>query len=262
MEINKEEADKIQALNNAKLEDLQKTADRLRELVKAGSDAPKDLQVAESALLQARFQAEKDTIEAEQALRVAQKTQSSLERQLIAADVPPEMLLNAPEGTVIVAADVPESRVPLIRVGAACQARFYGLRDVAFSGTIGRIGSVLVKDRRTLRVLFVINDTENRLHSNMFAEVGLGTDARDAVVVPVNALVHDGGSDYVLVASKTAPTLTLRRKLLAGGPVRATGVEILKVHRHAIWPNVDDVIISTGAILLKPYVVQSLEEVK
>ena len=262
VKFNQEEVAKIRALNNAKLEDLQKTADRLKELVKAGSDAPKDLQVAESALLQARLQAEKDLFEAEQALRVVQKTQSSLERQLIAADVPPDMLLNATEGTVIVAADVPESRVPLIQVGKACQARFYGLSDVTFYGTIGRIGSVLVKDRRTLRVLFVIQDKENRLHSNMFAEVGLGTDERDAIVVPVNALLHDGTSDYVLVASKTIANSYIATEVVVGGSVGGTGVEILKDPKDRRPPNVDDVIISTGAILLKPYVVQSLEEVK
>jgi membrane fusion protein, heavy metal efflux system len=254
LKFNEDEVDKIRALNEAKIDDLQKTADRLRELVKAGSDAPKDLQAADSALLQGRLQAEKDLFEAEQSLRVAIKTESTLERQLIAADVPPDLLTNAREGTVIVAADVPESRVPLIHIGAACTARFYGLPDITFSGKVGRIGSVLVKDRRTLRVLFVIQDPDNRLHSNMFAEVGLGTDERDAIVVPSDSLVHDLGTDYVLIAS--GDNAYRAAEVVAGDPVSETRVEILK------GLNPGEKIISTGAILLKPFVVKSLEEVK
>lgn len=254
VKFNQAEVTKIRGLDEAKVADLQKTANRLRELVRVGSDAPKDLQTAEADLLQAQLQMEKDTYEAQKTLTDSLRVRDSLARQLIDADAPPELLLKEHEGTLIVAADVPESRVPLIVVGAACTARFYGLPGITFSGNVARVGSVLVKDRRTLRVLFVVQDPQNRLHSNMFAEVGLGTDAREALVVPVNALLHDGGADYVLL--ETSPSNYRAVEVLAGDPVGGTGVEILK------GIKVGDQIVSNGTILLKPYVVSSLEEVK
>ncbi|HSZ57886.1 MAG TPA: efflux RND transporter periplasmic adaptor subunit [Tepidisphaeraceae bacterium] len=254
VEYNQDEVAKIRGLDEAKVADLQKTATRLRELVRVGSDAPKDLQAAEADLLQAQLQMEKDTYEAKKTLTDSLRVRDSLARQLIDADAPPDLLVKGQEGTLIVAADVPESRVPLIAIGAACTARFYGLPGITFSGKVARIGSVLVKDRRTLRVLFVIEDPQNRLHSNMFAEVGLGTDARDALVVPVNALVHDGGADYVLVAA--GPGAYRAVEVLAGDPVGGTDVEILKGIKAG------DQIVSGGTILLKPYVVSALEEVK
>ena len=254
VKYNEDEVAKIRGLDEAKVADLQKTATRLRELVKVGSDAPKDLQAAEADLLQARLQMEKDTYEAKKTLTDSLRVRDSLARQLINADAPPDLLVKGREGTVIVAADVPESRVPLIAVGAACTARFYGLPGVIFSGNVGKIGSVLVKDRRTLRVLFVIQDPQNRLHSNMFAEVGLGTDTRDALVVPINALLHDGGIDYVL--AETSQRNYRAVEVLAGDPVAGTDVEVLK------GIKIGDKIISGGTILLKPFVVSSLEEVK
>lgn len=253
--FNADEVTKIQGLDEAKVADLQKTADRLRELVKAGSDAPKDLQAAESDLLQARLQMEKDLYEAQKSLKDSEKVRDNLARTLVQADAPPELLVNGKEGTAIIAADVPESRVPLIPVGASCTARFYGLPGVTFTGRVGRIGSVLVKDRRTLRVLFLIEDKDNLLHSNMFAEVGLGTDARDAVVVPVDALVHDGSADYVLTAEGAGNDYRAT-EVLTGDPVGGSNVEILK----GLKPG--DRIVSSGTILLKPYVVSALEEVK
>lgn len=253
--FNSDEVTKIRGLDEAKVADLQKTADRLRELVKAGSDAPKDLQAAESDLLQAQLQSEKDIYEAQKSLKDSEKVRDSLARTLIQADAPPDLLVNGKEGTVIAAADVPESRVPLIPAGASCSARFYGLPGVTFSGRVGRIGSVLVKDRRTLRVLFVIEDRDNRLHSNMFAEVGLGTDARNAVVVPVDSLLHDGSADYVLT-SEGAGDGYRATEVQTGDPVGGSGVEILKGLRPG------DRIVSSGTILLKPYVVSALEEVK
>jgi len=248
-----DEVEKIRILDQAKVDDLQKTAGRLKELVKAGSDAPKDLQAAESDLLQARLQMEKDVYEAQKAMKDAEKTRDDLTRQLIDADAPPDLLQSAKEGTVIVAADVPESRVTLIREGAVCTARFYGLPDVTFSGKAAKLGTILSKDRRTLRVLFVIDDPQNRLRSNMFAEVGLGADSRSALTVPMDAVLHEGEADYVLVAA--ADNSYRAAAVEVGDPVADTRIEVLK----GLQPGAK--ILSSGVILLKPYVVQSLEEV-
>ncbi len=249
-----DEVEKIRALDQAKVDDLQKTADRLRELVKIGSDAPKDLQQAESDLLQARLQMEKDIYEAQKSLKDAQRTGESLTRQLVDADAPPDLLRAGQEGTVIVAASVPEARLALIREGACCNATFYGLPGMTFSGKVGRLGAVLARDRRTLRVLFVIDDPRNHLRSNMFADVGLCTDTRKALTVPVEALLHEGEADYVLVCSgKNSYRATA---VDIGEEVGQAKVEILK------GVSAGDQILSSGAILLKPYVVEALEEVK
>jgi cobalt-zinc-cadmium efflux system membrane fusion protein len=253
VKFNAEEVAKIRVLDQAKVDTLQQIAERLKALVRIGSDAPKDQQAAESDLLQGKLQMEKDVYEAEKALNDARKNQDNLARQLVDADADPTLLVNAREGTAIVAADVPESRLTLIHEGAACQAIFYALPDVTFTGQVGRLGSVVSKDRRTMRVLFVIEDPQNRLRSNMFAEVGLGTDARQALTVPVDALLHDGEADYVLV--ETEPNVFRATEVEVGDPVGGTETEILQGLKAG------DRIAATGTILLKPYVVQSLEEV-
>ena len=55
-------------------------------------------------------------------------------------------------------------------------------------------------DRRTLRVLIDLNDPKEVLRPGMFAEVGLGTNERNAVLVPAEALLHIAHRDYIVIA--------------------------------------------------------------
>ena len=86
-----------------------------------------------------------------------------------------------------------------VKLGQGCDARFFGLPEQLFPGKVRAIAPVLSKERRSLRVLFAISDPHDQLRPGMFADIGLGTDARIALLVPPEAIVHVGRSDYVLL---------------------------------------------------------------
>src|SRR5262249_47055377 len=132
----------------------------------------------------------------------AQRNEAALARQLLQAGVDPALLGQYRSGVVIVVADVPESKVGLARVGQGCRARFYGYPEQEFSGKVASLTPVLSKERRTLRVLFALDDSAGLLKPGMFADIGLGTDARQALLVPADAVVHVGQSDYVMAAGE------------------------------------------------------------
>ena len=117
---------KIRQLNRTRVTAQEKVVERLRKLVAAGTDSKKDLAAEETTLKHAELQEQKEVFEAETAVRVASRSRSALERQLLQAGADPNLLSRASEGTAIVVADVPEAKVGLVREGHACLARFYG----------------------------------------------------------------------------------------------------------------------------------------
>lgn len=112
-----------------------------------------------------------------------------------------------------------------------------------------RLAPTLSKERRTLRVVFELSDPEGRLRPGLFADVGLGTERREVVTVPAEAVLHIGRADYVLVETK-------------GGEYRVTEVRVGEPHgprleiRSGLAP--EGRVVGGGAILLKPLAVQAL----
>jgi membrane fusion protein, heavy metal efflux system len=224
--------------------------DRLRLLVKAGTDSPRDLAKAEADLVEAQLDGKKEIYEAETAAKTAQRTRATLARQLFQAGIDPELLSASQEGTTVLVADVPEGRIGLVRDGQAAEARFYALPGETISGRVRSLAPALTADRRTLRVFFELDDPLAHLRPGMFAEVGLGTEPRDALLVPSDAVLHVGRTDYVLV--RTQPGLW-RATPVQVGEAHDANVEILS----GLTPG--DQIVGRGAILLKPPLVQALQ---
>ena len=83
----------------------------------------------------------------------------------------------------------------------------------------------------------------------MFAEVGLGTNPRDAILVPSKAIIHLGSLDYVIVVEGDEGLKV--REVVTGEPHQER-YEIL----HGLKSG--ETIISEGAVLLKPLVRESL----
>ena len=250
VELAEKQLKEIRELTEDRIATQKKLVERLRKLVEAGTDAPKDLAVEEGNLRQATIQGRKDIIEAETAVRAAARNRAGLERQLSQAGADPHMLSREPEGTVIVVADVPEVKVGLVREGQACQARFYSFPGRIFTGKVSSLAPTISKERRTLRVLFELADPEGRLRPGMFADVGLGTDARDALMAPADGVLHVGLGDYVLVEAGPGVWKITEVRV---GEVRGSRVEVLQ----GVRPG--DRILGKGAILLKPYVVQAVQ---
>ncbi|MBX3025129.1 efflux RND transporter periplasmic adaptor subunit [bacterium] len=224
---------------------------RLRQLVQAGTDAPKDLAAAEADLVQTQLEGQKQVFEAEAAWKDAVRARATLQRQLFQQGVDPELLDRASDDTAILVADVPEARMEAVHVGQAAEARFFARPGAPVPAAVSSVAPALASDRRTLRVFFALDDRGARLRPGMFADVGLGTEARDAISVPSDAVLHIGRSDYILVQE-------------AGGVWRVTPVGVGESYGPAVEvvsglaPG--DVIIGGGAILLKPLMVQALRD--
>ncbi|HLY11118.1 MAG TPA: efflux RND transporter periplasmic adaptor subunit [Planctomycetota bacterium] len=243
--------EKTRELGKAQLARYTEVYERLKKLVEeTGTEAKKDLSAAHADLIQAEIQTRKDEFDAESTQNTALRNQAQAIRALAQAGIDPRAL-DQEDSVAIVVAQVPEVQIRGVKEGQSCIARFYGLPDATFPGKITRIVATLSTDRRTLRVLFHLDDPDDKLKPGMFADVGIGTDSRDAMLVPEDGTVHVGRKDYVLARAKE-------------GPWRVQDVD-LGEHRGPMIEArsgiaVGEEVIGRGAILLKPFIIQALEK--
>jgi RND family efflux transporter MFP subunit len=144
---------------------------------------------------------------------------------------------------VLIAANVPETHISQVREGQGCVARFYAYPTRTFDAHVETLSSLLTNDRRTMRVLFELSDPDEVLRPGMFAEVGLGTDERQAILIPAEALLHVNLDDYVVAAAGEGTWRPLKVRV---GEQHSGSFEVL----HGLTAG--DTIITRGAILLKP----------
>ncbi len=146
---------------------------------------------------------------------------------------------------------MPEARIGLVAKGQACMAQFYAFPGEPVPGTVRSLAPTISKERRTLRVFFQLDDPQGRLKPGMFAEIGLGTDVRKTLRIPADGVLHVGQSDYVLVETQQRRLGRSRRSRRANNTAaRSRSSKVCK-------PG--DRVIGSGAILLKPYVVQDVQ---
>lgn len=242
---------KITELSSASVKSHKAIVERLRKLVTSGTDAPKDLASAETELAHAELQGQKEVFEAEASLQKDLTQRNSLARKLAQRGIELDTLDNARVGTVVVVAEVPEAKIGEVQEGNSCSATFYGFPGRPFPGHVGKPAPILSAEGRTLRVPFEVPDPDRRLRPGMFAEVALGTDERDALFAPADGLLHIGAIDYLLV--ETAPSLWRPTPVHAGEPLGGR-IEILS----GATPG--QRVMGNGAILLKPLIVQALQQ--
>jgi multidrug efflux pump subunit AcrA (membrane-fusion protein) len=240
----------IRQLADTRLSAQQSLVDRMKRLVAAGTDTEKDLAAAEADLIQSEIQGRKDVHEAETAVRLAQRAEAAQARQLQQAGLEPELLRSMTRDIDIVMADVPEAVMSQVKLAQGCEARFFGLPHQLFTGKVRAISPVLSKERRSLRVLFAIGDPGDQLRPGMFADIGLGTDPRNALLIPSEGIVHVGRTDYVLVGCSESDWQVTEVQV---GDLHESAVEILGGVRAG------DRVAGRGAILLKPYIIQALQ---
>jgi membrane fusion protein, heavy metal efflux system len=237
-------------LNKSKIEAQKKVVDRMEKLVKVGTDTEKDLAVEQTNLIQYEIQGRKDNHDAEQTVFVAQRTQATLARQLQQAGLDPEILRSPmTEGDIIVA-EVPERAMERVKMGMTCEVRFVALPDRVFSGKVSSIAPVISKDKRVLNVQFTVKDPQALIRPGMFAEIGLGTDKRQALLIPADGVLHVGDSDYILVGEEPNVWRIAEAQI---GTLHGTRVELLS------GAKADARVLGKGAILLKPVVALSLQ---
>lgn len=222
---------------------------RLKPLMESGSIPEKDFKQAQADLLKAQLQGDKDVHSARSELRQALRSKTSLERELAQAGIEPVVFSRAVEDMVLVVANVPEIRLSQVHEEQACEVRFYGYPDLTFPGHVEALSSSVTQERRTLRVLFDLNDPKGMLRPGMFGEVSLGTEQRTALLIPAESLLHVDRDDYVLVAE--GPGLW-RVQEVTTGELHDGALEVLT----GLADNAE--VLGNGAILLKPALIQSL----
>src|SRR5207244_4571872 len=126
-------------LVDAKVKNYQEIVNRYKGLIESGAGAPKDYAQARADLLQGQIQGATDIYSAEVTVRAAQRKRALIERQLLQMGIDPAVLARNAAGTALVVADVPEVKVPLVREGQACQARFVAYPGDEFPAKVGRI---------------------------------------------------------------------------------------------------------------------------
>ena len=240
----------IKQLADTKVDAQQKLVNRMKKLVEAGTDTEKDLAAAQADLIQAQIQGRKDIHEAETAVLLARRTEAATARQLQQGGLDPDLLRSTTWDVDIVMADVPEGLMARVKLGQGCEAKFFGFPEQPFPGKVRAIAPVLSKERRSLRVLFAISDPHDQLRPGMFADIGLGTDVRDALLIPPEAVVHVGRSDYVLVRDGSDDWRVTEVQV---GELHKTSVEVLGGLRAG------DKIAGQGVILLKPCIIEALQ---
>ncbi|CAA9891010.1 RND transporter [Candidatus Methylobacter favarea] len=250
-EFNARRLIKIRELTAAQLNSQKLAVDRLRKLVATGTEAIRDLTAAEANLLQVQLEGQKAVYEAETALTVATRSRAALERKLLQEGVDPLLLESSSSGISLIMADVPELRISLVAIGQSCIAQFYGIPDEKFTGKVRSLAPTLSAQRHTLRVFFELNDKDDQFKPGMYAEIGLGTDPRAAILVPTDGVLHSENTDFVLISA--GPGLWRITQVEVGENINDR-VEILK----GLQGN--ERIIGNGAILLKPMLVQALQK--
>ena len=239
----------IKQLAETRVTAQESLVERMKRLVAAGTDTEKDLAAAQADLIQSQIQGRKDIHEAETAVRLALQAEAAQARQLQQAGLEPELLHSMTRDIDIVMADVPEAVMSQVKLGQGCEARFFGLPHQVFSGKVRAISPVLSRERRSLRVLFAIGDPQDQLRPGLFADIGLGTDPRNALLIPAEGIVHVGRSDFVLVSSSESDWQVTEVQV---GELHDAAVEILG------GVQAGDRVAGRGAILLKPYIIQAL----
>lgn len=237
------------ALVTARVTAQTKVVDRLRKLVEVGSDSARDLALEEANLMQTKLEGDQSLHESENELRAAERKHTALARQLEQAGLAPDLLRQGERGKALLVAEIPESRIDRVREGIGCTVRFYGRPNTSLSGRVARVLPTVSSIQRTLRVVVVLDNTDDSLKPGMFADVGLGTDERTAILVPAAGVLHIGQNDYVL---QTRAPNDLEVHDVVVGSSRGDLVEVLR----GIGPNAN--VIGQGAILLKAPVIEAL----
>lgn len=252
-----EQTQRMAQLNETRLESQQRIVDRLRRLVDAGTDTVADLQLAEAEYLQTEIEGRQAIHEAESDLRRASQEVAVSARQLQLMGLDVEMLEQALADVDIVVAEVPEDYLARVRIGQQSEARFLGFPRQLFPGVVQRISPTLSLERRALRVLFFVDDPDDKLRPGMFADIGLGTDPRDATLVPAEAVIHVGKNDFVFARTPQDAAQDAQLWQLVPVEVGDTREGLLEV-LAGVEPGTE--IIAQGAILLKPLAASIVRE--
>jgi len=120
--------------------------------------------------------------------------------QYIKPDTPDPLYLISDLSYVWVSADVYETYLPVIRVGAPVEIRVPAYPDRKFSARISAINPTVDPATRTVHVRCLVPNSDGSLKPEMFADIRIGgTAQRKVPTVPSTAVLTQGAESFVLV---------------------------------------------------------------
>ena len=262
------------------LEAAQKAAERAKNLFDREALALKDLQAAQTDLSRAQAEVERANAAInviENRLALLGKTPSEiseLERQpgkqidtrvtiraplsgtiverkvgpgqFVKPDMPDPLFLISDLSTLWVMADVYESWLPLIRVGAPVQISVTSLPERVFPARVSFINPTVEEATRTVRVHCQVANTDGLLKPDMFAKIKIGSPQPQSVAaVPQSAVITQGADSFLLV--EEAHGRFRRRKVTTGRTLN--GFLEIKDGAHT-----GDRVVTSGVMLLNSIV--------
>jgi len=138
-------------------------------------------------------------------------------------------------------ADVYEKDVAKLRVGKPVVVEVAAYPGRRWSGKISSISDALDPTTRTLKVRVVLPNSAGALKPEMFCSVHVDTGSRQAMLVPANAVIHEGDRTTVFVEKNNKP----EQQNVTVGATAGEQVEVLS----GLQPG--DRVAAQGAELLK-----------
>lgn len=119
-----------------------------------------------------------------------------------AVDPSTEIVTIADLSSVWILAELPEREATALREGMPATLAVPASGLEPFESTLSFVYPTLTERTRTLRVRFVVPNPEGRLRPGMYATATFGTEPRDALTIPRDAVVDTGLKQHVFVSSE------------------------------------------------------------
>ncbi|TAN03478.1 MAG: efflux RND transporter periplasmic adaptor subunit [Rhodanobacteraceae bacterium] len=219
----------------------QKTLIRTRGVERAGGAAGKDLEAAQSGVVQAeteyrRAQARLQALGGNPSAQAPRPIQvrAPIAGTITALSVSPGMFVNDPTASLMtianidrvwVTAQVPADELGLVQNGQAAEASVPAWPGRVFQGKVDSIGAVLDPDTHRNPVRIVIDNADHALKPNMYARASIAARQPAQVFVPQSALLMNNDSTTVFV--EVAPW-TFARRTVELGYEESTDARVLK----------------------------------
>jgi cobalt-zinc-cadmium efflux system membrane fusion protein len=149
--------------------------------------------------------------------------------------------------TVWVVGDIFERDLATLKPGREVQISVPAYPGMTLSGRIANIGDALDPNTHTLKLRVVLPNPKHTLKADMFATIRIPGAARDSVILPSTAVLHEGEKTSVFVVNSAGKyeqrPVTIGRSFESGS---VKSVEILT------GLNEGEKVVTVGGALLRP----------
>lgn len=112
--------------------------------------------------------------------------------------------------TLQIEAKIPEGKIAVLKTGLTAEVTLEAYKNETFPAHIFRISPIVDESSRTKTVYFIFDTNDSRINAGMYVRIKLNTVLhRNALSVPTDAVLSDGGVSYVYVVDSNM-TVTKR----------------------------------------------------